>query len=196
MIVDNFTFIVLSFDQDAILLVPRNADILHDFCLTEEILIGATNYAIDAIFINLVQSNQGKGTIDLYSFLILRNQISIDFWLACQSNLNSYLILADTVTNNLQFKLFTNQSDAFWIVLYDVLDDLAVISLYTPYDYPSLPMISDCAILEIQITQLTHDSNSILALVSLDLWIWHVQIAIFLHPNRRYGRITGLYYIV
>ena len=196
MIVDNFTFIVLSFDQDAILLVPRNADILHDFCLTEEILIGATNYAIDAIFINLVQSNQGKGTIDLYSFLILRNQISIDFWLACQSNLNSYLILADTVTNNLQFKLFTNQSDAFWIVLYDVLDDLAVISLYTPYDYPSLPMISDFAILEIQITQLTHDSNSILALVSLDLWIWHVQIAIFLHPNRRYGRITGLYYIV
>ena len=113
MIVDNFTFIVLSFDQDAILLVPRNADILHDFCLTEEILIGATNYAIDAIFINHVQSNQGKGTIDLYSFLILRNQISIDFWLACQSNLNSYLILADTVTNNLQFKLFTNQSDAF-----------------------------------------------------------------------------------
>ena len=196
MIVDNFTFIVLSFDQDAILLVPRNADILHDFCLTEEILIGATNYAIDAIFINHVQSNQGKGTIDLYSFLILRNQISIDFWLACQSNLNSYLILADTVTNNLQFKLFTNQSDAFWIVLYDVLDDLAVISLYTPYDYPSLPMISDFAILEIQITQLTHDSNSILALVSLDLWIWHVQIAIFLHPNRRYGRITGLYYIV
>ena len=196
MIVDNFTFIVLSFDQDAILLVTRNADILHDFCLTEEILIGATNYPIDAIFINLVQSNKGKGTIDLYSFLILRNQISIDFWLACQSNLNSYLILADTVTNNLQFKLFTNQSDAFWIVLYDVLDDLAVISLYTPYDYPSLPMISDFAILEIQITQLTHDSNSILALVSLDLWIWHVQIAIFLHPNGRYGRITGLYYIV
>ncbi len=82
------------------------------------------------------------------------------------------------------------------IALKEALDNLWVSVFDAPDENASLTVVTDHAVLCIESSQFTNDSNCVFILIALHFRVGDVQISIFLYPHCGDNRVAGLNEIV
>ena len=99
MIVCDHCSVILSFNNDSVLLIAYNTHIFFDLGLTDKFFVGPAYDSISFVLFYFVESYHRKSTINFYAFIVLGYHVPRYFRLASEPNLNSNSIFIDAVTD-------------------------------------------------------------------------------------------------
>ena len=108
MILNDFGSVVLSFNYNSVLFVCHNRNVFLDLCPAQKFFVGFCNYSRLLLFLNDVQINDWKGTVNFDSINVFSDVVTTDVCFTCQSYFYSKLVLYDVVVVNFEFKLFAD----------------------------------------------------------------------------------------